>query len=274
MAYLTYILQNYNDLPTHTIFTHGHAHSWHQPEPLAWKIRALDFSLLDTEGYINLRCGLKPGCDDGTILGSNHPEPRDHPKVRQMMPAWWELMYRPPHGRWDFGPYPPELGQPCCAQFAVTRARILSRPREFYEAYRRPMERDVTEYKALLGNLWNGYRMGILYEHTWHVVFGKGALLCPAPEYCRRVVFRDLVRCSGYTGDFDHSAGWRGVKCVNGWDGDVEWVEEGKVDRWGGWDGFREVGKGMGDGAHDGSRRGLLTATTESQVVSHTLSSY
>lgn len=241
MAYLTHIITNYDNLAPYTIFLHGHARAWHQPEPTAWKIRALNLDLLATEGYINLRCGLKPGCSADTILGSAHPEPRDHPEVRSIMPAFWAWNFQPEHGRWDLGAYPSELGQPCCAQFAVTRERILARPKEFYEAYRRPMERDVREMQRVFGPLWTGYRMGVLYEHLWHVVFGKEALFCPDARFCREVVFRDQVRCADYTGDYEHRAGWRKIQCQNAWDSEGMDVETGEVDRYGGWDGVKDL---------------------------------
>lgn len=240
MAYLTHIINNYANLAPYTIFLHGHSRSWHQPEPIAWKLRALSLDLLATEGYINLRCGLKPGCSADTILGTAHPGPRDHPKVRSMMAAFWAWSFQPEHRRWDFGPYPPELGQPCCAQFAVSRERILARPREFYEAYRRPMERDVREMQGVFGPLWTGYRMGILYEHLWHVVFGKEALFCPNPQFCRAVYFRDAIRCSNYTGDYEHRAGWKKIECKNTWDHAGMEFETGEVDRYGGWDGTKD----------------------------------
>lgn len=242
MAYLTFILNHYDRLPRYTVFLHGHARSWHQAEPIAWKVRALNLDLLKHEGYINFRCGLKPGCSADTVLGAAHPEPRDHPLVRQIMPAFWKEMYQPKHGRWDLGPYPAEVGQPCCAQFGVTRESILARTKEFYAAYRRPMERDVREYKKIFGDLWDGYRMGILYEHLWHVVFGKEPLLCPDAEFCRAMYFGDQIRCANYTGDYEHSRGWGKIACSNTWDDEVVRVETAEQDQYGGWDGVKDPG--------------------------------
>lgn len=66
LGYLTFIVDNYHDLPDVIIFTHGQERSWHQPNLIQHKLWALNITALYEEGYINIRC--KSGrCDEINI---------------------------------------------------------------------------------------------------------------------------------------------------------------------------------------------------------------
>ena len=56
MAYLTYIIDHYDDLPAYSVFVHGHYRAWHQQAPIPAKIRALNLTALEEENYISFRC--------------------------------------------------------------------------------------------------------------------------------------------------------------------------------------------------------------------------
>ena len=57
---------------------------------------------------------------------------------------------------------PGQIGAACCAQFAVSRSRVLERPLKDYEHFRQwIVDTDKTDAKS--GRVW---------EFLWHVIFG------------------------------------------------------------------------------------------------------
>ena len=71
LAYLQYIVDHYDDLPSTIVFLHSHKDGW----PGAWhtdtmaysnvdSIRALQTDFVQRNGYVNLRCQQTPGCPD------------------------------------------------------------------------------------------------------------------------------------------------------------------------------------------------------------------
>lgn len=217
MAYLTYIIDNYDDLPNFVVFHHGHRRAWHQPEPTPMKLRALNLTALSYDHYINLRCARDPGCTADTGIDLVDVDPHDSRIHALMLPKFWNTMFGN-ESMWDMGPPPTNVSVPCCAQFAVTREAIRSRPLAFWRAYRRPIERDLDEYKPTWGPNTNSYLVGICYEKLWHMVFGKESVYCPAEDYCRGTQFSDAVVCDRYTGQFDDAKDtWGQIKCMEKW---------------------------------------------------------
>lgn len=67
---------------------------------------------------------------------------------------------------WDvfFGEKMPEIvAGPLYAQFAVTKDQVLDRPKSFYER----------AHHWLLTTDQDDQMTGRVFEHTWHVIFGK-----------------------------------------------------------------------------------------------------
>lgn len=216
MAYLTFIVDNYNDLPDFVVFHHGHRRAWHQPEPTPMKLRALNLTALSHDHYINLRCAKDPGCTNSTGIDLVTVDPEDDRKQAHMLPKFWHTMFGN-DSVWDLGPTPTNVSVPCCAQFAVTKEAILSRPLAFWRSYRRPLERDLDEYIPLWGEETSSYLVGICYEKLWHMVFGKPAYHCPSEDYCRQVQFSDAIVCDRYTAKFDDAEGWPQITCLEKW---------------------------------------------------------
>lgn len=213
MVYLTYILDNYDSLPDYMVFIHGHSRAWHQPEPIPMKLTSLNFTALDLEHYINLRCTTNPGCDETTFIDATHVHDGESRIQAKLMPGFWRTMFPESLSYWGMGPPPSAIGVPCCAQFALTRAAVQLRPKEFYRMYRRPLERDLHEYKNSIGEGLDSYTVGILYEKTWHMVFGKDSVHCPAQEYCHQTQWSDNVTCDYYPELFEDSGGWEKINC-------------------------------------------------------------
>ncbi|KAL8652307.1 MAG: hypothetical protein Q9226_004324 [Calogaya cf. arnoldii] len=69
MVYLTYMIDNYNSLPSTMAFLHPHnsgfLSAWHTDTPLhsnSDAVKALNTDVVQKNGYVNLRCNWNPGC--------------------------------------------------------------------------------------------------------------------------------------------------------------------------------------------------------------------
>lgn len=213
MTYLTFIIDNYDNLPYTTVFLHGHDRSWHQPEHSIDILRAINLQTVIRDGYANVRCNQRHRCNEGhqydLTNGTKDPSLGDE----HLLPPFWEMIFP------DGPPLPKKLGASEAAQFAVSRAAIHARPLAFWKAVRRPIERNLGDYKDKLpGAGWkDGYLMGVLYEHLWHVLFGKPAFYCPPEDYCQQTLLSDAIRCDRMSPDYwdpkGESAGWKDIKC-------------------------------------------------------------
>ena len=78
----------------------------------------------------------------------------------------------------EFGDVPEQLHAPCCAEFMVSKDRILAHSKEFYIHLRDWI------VETELGR----YRSGRVFEYMWHVIFGE--------EYVIEAVAEcDLLHC-------------------------------------------------------------------------------
>ncbi|KAL1958034.1 hypothetical protein VTO42DRAFT_5246 [Malbranchea cinnamomea] len=169
MVYLTYIIDHYDNLPEIVIFMHAHRIAWHNEVPLDMDavemLRRLSNERVIREGFFNMRCNWAPGCPDWI-----HPQNRDQDFEKQEEPmvaqAWGEIF--------PYEPIPETLAQPCCAQFAISRERILAIPKSRYVYYRDWM---------LLTEL-SDYISGRIWEYLWQVVFTGEPVYCPLQHVC------------------------------------------------------------------------------------------
>ncbi|KAK3940706.1 hypothetical protein QBC46DRAFT_449231 [Diplogelasinospora grovesii] len=155
MAYLTYIVTNYDRLPDVTLFMHAHRSSWHDNLfglDAINILRDLNLDRVVRMGYMNLRCSWDPGCPSHI-----HPENKaydvDKPEQQHFEQAWGEIFA---------GQEVPEvLSQPCCAQIALTRERIHTRGVHYYVGLRDWLLN--TELKDSI----SGRVMEYLYQDIW-----------------------------------------------------------------------------------------------------------
>ncbi|KAI1610042.1 hypothetical protein EDD36DRAFT_422114 [Exophiala viscosa] len=179
-VYLTYIINNYYNLPDIMVFIHGGRYQTHNDDPMYDtypEIANLNLDHVVEEGYATLRCNWKI-CPETTV------EP-----LLGHQDSTWES-----HGLWaqafsEFFPnqtIPSKVSSPCCAQFAVTREAVHQWPVTKYE--------QIREFMWARGGWEMVTKMGIVLEYMWHVIFGKPAYWCaPAKEcYCRKWGFCDL----------------------------------------------------------------------------------
>jgi len=169
MAYLTYIIDHYDNLPEVAIFVHSDQITWHNNDlldsDLVRMIRRLNSDRVVREKYVALRCHLQPGCSDNLHL--NRTEDNVHkPEENVIRKIWAELH--------PFDPVPDTLSAPCCGQFAVSRKAMRAWPVAQYIQWRRwLLTTDLSD--TVSGRIW---------EYTWHYVFGGKSDLCPDTHMC------------------------------------------------------------------------------------------
>ena len=154
MAYLTYVIDNYDSLPAIMAFIHPHRGgfwgAWHTDTPLhdnVDSLRRLRLDIVRRNGYVNLRCNWNPGCNANDKANA-HITPE----------IWGELF--------NGTEKPEEVGAACCAQFAVSKEQVLQRPREDYMKYRMWVLDTELEDRS----------SGRVMEYLWHVIFGQDAV--------------------------------------------------------------------------------------------------
>ena len=127
-------------------------------------LQALNLDYVREEGYTNLRYNPKPGCDHFVEphkeINTTGPLTRDDAAEVAWLEAWQYLLK-------DVSEEAPlAIGTACCAQFAVSRDQILTRPLRGYLRYHRwlietPMSDEIS---------------GRIMEYAWHMIFGEGPI--------------------------------------------------------------------------------------------------
>ena len=184
MAYLTYIIDNYNGLiPSIVAFLHSHRQgffeAWHVDTPLHDNVvamRLLNLDFVREAGYVNLRCNWNPGCNK---RGTEHANGHITSEI------WSQLMGDTSTPL--FNGKPGSLGavkdiqsfyggereeyvemtifSTCCAQFAVSREQI----------YQRPLKDYIKVREWLLETELDDPHSGRVLEYMWHIIFGMEA---------------------------------------------------------------------------------------------------
>ena len=167
MAYLTYIIDHYHALPSTMAFVHPHrkgfSEAWHTDTPLHDNVNSL-YSLripfVQKSGYVNLRCNWNPGCK------------KAHRDNKHITPeVWQELFAGASKSTFSSSnhttPFQPgQVGAACCAQFAVSKTRVLERPLSDYQHFR----------QWIYDTGKNDAQSGRVLEFLWHVIFGMDAV--------------------------------------------------------------------------------------------------
>ncbi|KAJ6185930.1 hypothetical protein N7519_007231 [Penicillium mononematosum] len=183
MAYFTYIIDFYNNLPSTVAFLHAHRAgflmAWHVDAPLHDNViamRNLQLDFVQQNGYVNLRCNWNPGCKgvhrfNGHVTeqvwmevfdGTSTPPLNASSTTDQEFPGQKYLRK------------PAEIGAACCAQFAVSREQIQKRPLEDYIRFRQwVIDTELSDAKS-----------GRVMEFLWHVIFGMEGVYCPDEQIC------------------------------------------------------------------------------------------
>ncbi|CAI7600523.1 unnamed protein product [Penicillium glandicola] len=173
MVYLTFIIDNYDNLPETMLFIHSKRYQWHNDDPYYDGIpplRNFQIPYLQEQGYVNLRCVWTLGCPTeirpltDTHRGDVHAGEYFKNGFMELFPGT---------------PIPEEVGVSCCAQFGVSRAKVLERPRSDYERFR----------TWLADTALDDDLSGRIMEYSWHMIFGKDPVHCPNAKECYCKVF-------------------------------------------------------------------------------------
>jgi Protein of unknown function (DUF3431) len=112
----------------------------------------LQIPYVQSQGYVNLRCVWTLGCPAELHFEANKTQP--HWLFRQheiQFPSVWSKLFPDTE-------LPQIIGQPCCAQFAVTREVVKSRALADYKRYRDWLiETDMYDINS-----------GRVFEYIWH----------------------------------------------------------------------------------------------------------
>ena len=187
MVYLSYIIDAYDRLADISIFMHAHRTAAHNNELLdndaALMIRHLRPERVVREGYMNLRCHWDTRCPEWLRPGTVTPNPGKQEEAL-IADAWTQLF--------PLDAVPSVLAQPCCAQFAVSRERILATPKMRY----------ITMRDWVIRTELSDYLSGRVFEYLWQYVFTGTPVHCPSMLACY---------CDGYGLCFD------GMESFNQW---------------------------------------------------------
>ncbi|CAI6332642.1 unnamed protein product [Periconia digitata] len=171
MVYLTFMIDNYDNLPDSTLFIHPNRYQWHNDDadydglPV---LRHFQFPYLESEGYVNLRCAWSMGCPEEIKPLDEEGEHRENVHAGgDYKKAFQELF----PGK----PVPDRVGVSCCAQFALTKEKIREKKKEEYIRLR----------TWLLETTLADSISGRVLEYSWHSMCGF-FLLCDNMLGCRR----------------------------------------------------------------------------------------
>ena len=177
MPYLRYIIDHYHTLPSILVFLHAHrdgfSRAWHTDAPMHDNVnamKALQIPFVHSSGYVNLRCNQNPGCakqvdanthitDEvwkGFFANASTSVTNQGPRSPSSQLSGSETS-TPSAGR-----KVPQILSACCAQFAVSRDRVLGRPVEDYVWFR----------EWLLETEMDDDQSGRVFEYLWHIIFG------------------------------------------------------------------------------------------------------
>lgn len=149
------MIDNYHDLPPYNFFIHAERFQWHNDDPDYDNIPLLQkfrLSHLDEQGYVNMRCVWAIGCPSEINPFVDEAQDDDEGVTTREIfrHAFEELL--------PDREVPHTVGVSCCAQFALTREKIQSRPRDDYVRMREwlinaPLDDSLT---------------GRVFEYLWH----------------------------------------------------------------------------------------------------------
>ncbi|KAJ5116598.1 hypothetical protein N7456_000946 [Penicillium angulare] len=118
-AYLSYVVDFYDNLPDYSIFVHAHPEQWHNDlfGPFTHDtLKNIRFQSVDALGYVNLRCEHNPGCPTGVNPLNPTKIDIEGKDIRAYFADAYQEIFNVPRSE-----VPKEIGNVCCGQFVVSR---------------------------------------------------------------------------------------------------------------------------------------------------------
>lgn len=148
-SYLKFIADNYRRLPRHMAFVHGHSDAWHQKASVGLMDLIKNCAQYKRHGFISL---------NNYYFDDRRPDNA----VMQHLFRIWDEVFRPYLHR-----DPPQyLHHDCCAQFIVSRERVLSLPLDAYVHWYNYIVHDDSTGDG-------GFALSIMFEYIWPILFGE-----------------------------------------------------------------------------------------------------
>eukprot|EP01006_Ploeotia_vitrea_P017988 TRINITY_DN49244_c0_g1_i1.p1 TRINITY_DN49244_c0_g1~~TRINITY_DN49244_c0_g1_i1.p1 ORF type:complete len:503 (+),score=41.69 TRINITY_DN49244_c0_g1_i1:62-1510(+) len=156
LKFIKYILDHYCLLPDYVAFIHGHVMSWHN---------------IDHMPMYEVLNGLRVGGYEYASFNGIHCRRLDKAKdVEYGFKMWHETGMDEQWSKWPRADNATHKGFPspnfwftCCAQFAVSKERILAVPHALW----------LSMYNWILTTSYKNAFSGRAFEYTWHVIFGE-----------------------------------------------------------------------------------------------------
>jgi hypothetical protein len=158
MVYLTYIIDNYRNLPDVIFFHHDHEQAWHQIFSSADEVANLNVHYVVDSGYVSPRC-LR-ACESVIEISGGYLPINDLedsvPREIQIGSFLMEFL----------GWIPDKIAAPCCAQFAVSKGAVYGRSLDGWKLVRSWLEKTALSSSS----------SGRVLEYTWHLLFGMSPI--------------------------------------------------------------------------------------------------
>jgi len=165
-SYFKYIIENYDSLPDFVAFIHGHETDKHQfhDAPL---LDVIEHANIEEHEFISLN----------NLMRVYHFVDED-PRFMSIE-TYWDIFGFPSEMK------PPRLYPlviPICAQFIVSKKRILRHPKESYERW----------FNLVMNEKESRNYYPLFLECVWHIIFGE-PWQCPCPKSWFTMETRDPV---------------------------------------------------------------------------------
>lgn len=174
-SYVSFIIQNYDNLPDKILFVHGHENSYHQSYSTPYIANHLNWSKLQ---YVNVNDHYfwrNRGNEEGLQY---FVENEDYEDVDNNYRRSYRLWFT---DNWEdaFGNYikrPTESSFLGFGQFMVSKQLILRHPIDFYKRLLNWLETTDIDERMYIGdikhfNKAHAYVSGRLCEYNWHYIF-------------------------------------------------------------------------------------------------------
>lgn len=165
-SYMRFILMFWDYLPEFVAFVHGHEKTWHQEGyTMSYMLRNI---CLGKYQYFSLNAYESESWRP--IKGSQG--------YYRIIRKYWKLVE--PY----LGPLPKKgFKEKCCAQFVVSRRRIIARPRELYELILKQMSDPRKNYGRAQHGKNAGWDLIHFWEAIWHYIMGESAIVDTRKKY-------------------------------------------------------------------------------------------
>jgi hypothetical protein len=168
-AYLTWIVENYHNLPETLLFIPPKDSLENPPLDLHTVATTLQIPFIEASGFANLRCPSQKSrttCNDH-VLEPFHPTHEFRTLETNITQAWASLFGKAVE-------VPQQIATVLGAEFAVSKVQVQRRSVEDYLKCWAWLNRTIMDDDSA----------GLVIEYVWHVVFGKEAIFCPERVRC------------------------------------------------------------------------------------------